>query len=312
MDNLDMRILSRLLDNCRESDRSIGQNLGLSGGAVRARIQKMQEAGVLQRFIVKVEPPLLGFGVLYLVVTGEDTGEILRQAGLIGRPYFVVPCVGGITVCAIVVGEGRGTDGGTGHIQQKIELVRGLMRDVRILAIFEGETPGPAAGMTRTDLEVLGLLAGEPRQRIDVLAQKAGLSAKTVARCRDKLHASPGVQFTVVYDPQKIGRYIPHVVLAWTEGPPADALRQLNARFSESYLQAPFVAKNQVVLFMYSRTIFEMDEITQKVRRTDCISATDLFIPKKILMYDEWLRDAIGCSRRSPRLHLAPSQLPPS
>ena len=40
MDNLDMKILSRLLNNCRESDRQIGIELGISGGAVRARIRK--------------------------------------------------------------------------------------------------------------------------------------------------------------------------------------------------------------------------------------------------------------------------------
>ncbi len=43
MDNLDMKILSSLLNNCRESDRQIGMKLGMSGGAVRARIRKMEE-----------------------------------------------------------------------------------------------------------------------------------------------------------------------------------------------------------------------------------------------------------------------------
>ena len=41
MDNLDIKILSRLLNNCRESDRQIGIELDISGGAVRTRIRKM-------------------------------------------------------------------------------------------------------------------------------------------------------------------------------------------------------------------------------------------------------------------------------
>lgn len=299
MDNLDMVILSRLLDNCRESDRSIGKKIGISGGAVKARICKMQDVRIIQEFITKVEPPLLGFGVLYMVVTGEDTDEILRQAKLIGKPYFVVPCIGGITVCAIVVSR-------EGSMQQKIDLAQSLMRDVRVLSIFEAESLGPDASLTKTDLEVLEALADDPRQRTDAIVQRTGLSAKTVARCRDKLHASPGVQFTLLYDPQKINEYIPHVVLAWVNGSTKDAVIQLNKKFSKFYLQAPFVAKNQVVLFMYSKTIFEMDEVTQAVRKTRCIKATDLFIPKKIAMYNEWLRDVIDASKKSPRLHLAP------
>ena len=39
LDSLDMKILSRLLNNCRESDRQIGKELGMSGGAVSARIK---------------------------------------------------------------------------------------------------------------------------------------------------------------------------------------------------------------------------------------------------------------------------------
>ena len=35
-----MKILSRFLNNCRESDRQIGIELGMSGGAVHARIHE--------------------------------------------------------------------------------------------------------------------------------------------------------------------------------------------------------------------------------------------------------------------------------
>ena len=90
MDNLDMTILSRLLNNCRESDRQIGIELGMSGGAVRARIQKMQERKIIEEFFIKVEPPVLGYGILYFVVSGQNINEILEQANLVGKPYFMV------------------------------------------------------------------------------------------------------------------------------------------------------------------------------------------------------------------------------
>ena len=128
MDNLDIKILSRLLNNCRESNRQIGIELGMSGGAVRARIRKMIEKKIIEEFFVKVEPPVMGYGVLYFVVSGENITEILEQASLVGEPYLVVPCVGGITVCGISIKE---------DINQKIELAKKLMKDVRVLSIFE-------------------------------------------------------------------------------------------------------------------------------------------------------------------------------
>src|SRR5210317_1330187 len=201
MDNLDMRILNRLLNNCRESDRQIGIELGISGGAVRARIRKMQAKEIIEKFFIKVEPPVLGYGVLYFVVSGENISEILEQASLVGEPYFVVPCVGGITVCGISVKE---------NMEQKIELAKKLMKDVRVLSIFEAENPGFSSNLTKTDLEILEELIKNPREKIEQIAKNTNMSTKTITRCIEKLHENDGIQFTLVYDPRKIENFIPH------------------------------------------------------------------------------------------------------
>ena len=94
IDNLDMRILSNLLNNCRESDRQIGQKIGLSGVAVKSRINKMLKSKLIEKFTLKIEPHLLGYNVIYLVTTGQDVNEIVNQVKLVGEPFFVVPCIG--------------------------------------------------------------------------------------------------------------------------------------------------------------------------------------------------------------------------
>lgn len=295
MDNLDIKILSRLLNNCRESDRQIGKELGISGGAIRARIKKMQDRKIIEKFTIKVEPPVLGFGVLY-IVSGQNIKEILEQISLVGEPFFVVPCVGGITVCSIVVKE---------NLQQKIILANKLMKDVRILSIFEAENPGFNSNLTKTDLEILEILIKEPRQKIENISKDTGLSTKTVTRCIDKLQENDGIQFTVIYDPTKIEDFIPHAILAWIEGDLRETLEKMNDEFNESYMQIPFIAKNQIVLFMYSHDIFEMDELTQRVRNMDNVRSTDLFIPKKISFPLKWLEQAIKDAKKSSTLHLS-------
>lgn len=290
-----MKILSRLLNNCRESDRQIGIELGISGGAVRARIKKMQEQKIIEEFFIKVEPPVLGYGVLYFVVTGENMNEILEQASLVGEPYFVVPCIGGITVCGISVKD---------NMEQKIELAKKLMKDVRVLSIFEAENPGFNSNLTKTDLEILEELIKDPRQKIEQIAKNANMSTKTITRCIEKLHENEGIQFTLVYDPRKIIDFIPHAVLTWIDGDLKETLESLNNSFSESYLQIPFIAKNQIVLFMYSDNIFKMDELTQKVRTIKNVKSADLFIPKKISFYTKWIEKAITDFKKSPKLHL--------
>lgn len=290
-----MQILSRLLNNCRESDRQIGMEVGISGGAVKSRIKKMQKNGVIEYFTLKIEPPVLGYGVLYFVVTGEDLDEILQQVKLIGEPFFVVPCVGGITVCSIVVKE---------NVQQKIELAKNLMKDVRILSIFEAENPGVSSNLTKTDLEIINELTKDPRQKIEDIAKKTDLSTKTVTRSIEKLQNDDAIQFTLVYEPTKIEGYIPYCILTWIDGELKQTLDILKNEFSEYFMQIPFIAKNQIVLFMYSDDIFKLDDLTQEARKVSGVRTADLFIPRKIAFPQEWIKEAVNEAKKSPTLHL--------
>ena len=290
-----MQILSRLLNNCREPDRQIGMEVGISGGAVKSRIKKMIKNGIIEFFTLKIEPPVLGYGVLYFVVTGEDLDKILQQVKLIGEPFFVVPCVGGITVCSIVVKE---------NVQQKIELAKNLMKDVRVLSIFEAENPGVSSDLTKTDLEIINELMKDPRQKIEDIAKKTDLSTKTVTRSIEKLQNDEAVQFTLVYEPTKIEGYIPYCILTWIDGDLEQTLEVLKNEFSENFLQKPFLAKNQILLFMYSDDIFKLDNLTQQARKIPGVKTADLFIPRKIAFPQEWIKDVVAEAKKSPTLHL--------
>jgi DNA-binding Lrp family transcriptional regulator len=295
LDSLDIKLLSRLLNNCRESDRQIGKDLGISGSSVRARIQKMQKAGIIENFTIKVDPPLLGLGVMYIVVSGQNVKEILDQMNLIGKPFFVVPCVGGVTVCGIVIKE---------NLKEKVEVAKNLMKDIRILSIFEVENQNPNPKLTKTDLEILEQLLIEPRQKIEIISKKVNLSTKTIARCIEKLNDMDAVQFTLVYNPTKIQNFIPHAIIVWIEGNLKKTLKILEKNFSDSFLQIPFVAKNQIVLFLYSKDIYSMDDLIHKVGSLDNVKSADLFIPKTIVFFHDWLKAAIHESKISPKLHL--------
>ena len=136
------------------------------------------------------------------------------------------------------------------------------------------------------------------------IARNTKMSTKTITRCIEKLHENEGIQFTLVYDPRKIENFIPHAILTWIEGDLKEILENLNNSFSDSYLQIPFIAKNQIVLFMYSDNIFKMDELTQKIRNIKNIKSVDLFIPKKMSFYIKWIEKAINDFKKSPKLHL--------
>ena len=294
-DNLDVKILSHLLNNCRESDRQIGQKIGLSGVAVKSRINKMIKSKLIENFTLKIEPHLLGYNVIYLVTTGQDVNEIVKQVKLVGEPFFVVPCVGGISACGIVV---------RGEVDQKIAIINNLLKDVRVLNIFEAEDAGIESNLTQTDLDVIEQLLKNPRDLIDIISKKTKLSSKTVMRSIEKLQNNPAFQFTITYDPSKIKPYISHAVLCVVNGNIENLLKTLKKQFEDHFMQIPFIAKNQIVLFLYSEDIFEMDEMVQKARSVENVIAVENFMPKKISLPHDWIRNAIKENRKSEKLHL--------
>ena len=291
-----MKILSRLLNNCRKSDRQIGMELGISGGAVGSRINKMTKAGIIEKFCLKVEPPLLGLNLFYIVVNSQDQKEIIKNVKLAGMPFTIVPCVGGVTVIGVVVKE---------DLEQKIELLQKLMQDVRVMSVFEADNTKISHNLTRTDLEILRQLVENPRKKIEQLAKETELSTKTINRSLEKLQNNESIQFTLVFDPSKIDGFLCYAVVAITQEDIPKMLKKFEKEFVNDYLMTPFLAKNQIVLFLYSDHIFKMDEMTEKVAKVEGVATTELFIPKMIDMPDRWLDERLEILTKSNTLHIS-------
>jgi DNA-binding Lrp family transcriptional regulator len=62
MDSIDQRIVSQLIAHARSSYAEIGGIVGLSAPAVKRRVDKLLDAGVLRGFTAVVDPGALGWG----------------------------------------------------------------------------------------------------------------------------------------------------------------------------------------------------------------------------------------------------------
>ena len=72
-----------------------------------------------------------------------------------------------------------------------------------------------------------------------------------------------------------------------------DLLKILKKQFENHFMQIPFIAKNQIVLFLYSEDIFEMDEMVQKATSVENVIAVENFMPKKISLPQDWIKKAM-------------------
>lgn len=63
LDKLDRSILRRLQENGRETYDVIGEQVGLSPSAVLRRVKRLEEAGVIERYVALVPPEKVGLGL---------------------------------------------------------------------------------------------------------------------------------------------------------------------------------------------------------------------------------------------------------
>ena len=68
LDKTDLTILSTLARNCRSSYSSIGSEVDLTSKSVKARVKKMVHHGVIEKFVVRVNPTTFGFKVAIVLL----------------------------------------------------------------------------------------------------------------------------------------------------------------------------------------------------------------------------------------------------
>ncbi|WP_164234456.1 Lrp/AsnC family transcriptional regulator [Microbacterium hydrocarbonoxydans] len=106
LDEVSKTIVELLQDDGRRSYSDIGREVGLSEAAVRQRVQRLTEAGVMQ-IVAVTDPMQLGFrrqAMIGIRVTG-DTRVVAEAIAAIDAIDYVVITVGSFDVLAEVVCE---------------------------------------------------------------------------------------------------------------------------------------------------------------------------------------------------------------
>src|SRR6201994_304704 len=106
LDDVSKALTEQRQSDGRRSYAEIGKAVGLSEAAVRQRVQKLQESGVMQ-VVAVTDPMQLGFyrqAMMGIRVTG-DTTRVARLLGEIPAVDYVVLTAGSFDILAEVVCE---------------------------------------------------------------------------------------------------------------------------------------------------------------------------------------------------------------
>ena len=106
LDDISKAIIEQLQQNGRRPYASIGKAVGLSEAAVRQRVQRLIEAGVMQ-IVAVTDPVQLGFALQAMIGirADGDLADIAEKLGRLPEVDYVIITAGSFDILAEIVCE---------------------------------------------------------------------------------------------------------------------------------------------------------------------------------------------------------------
>jgi Lrp/AsnC family leucine-responsive transcriptional regulator len=92
IDAVDARLLRRLEADGRTSIADLARALGMAAPSVAERLKRLEEAGVIRRFTVEVDPAALGYALAAYIRIRPTSGQIATVAKLLAELPEIVEC----------------------------------------------------------------------------------------------------------------------------------------------------------------------------------------------------------------------------
>ncbi|MFX0078197.1 MAG: winged helix-turn-helix transcriptional regulator [Candidatus Hermodarchaeota archaeon] len=203
MDLVDKSILLELSANCRISYQSLANKLDLTVNAIKKRIAKLTETGVIQRYCVYLSLAMLDAEILLAIIKTDGTrteDDFLDELGanpmVYGASYLVNWDV-------LLFAEYVGSDGlaKLGKFLRQHENVKEVE-----MHTLQSEK-GSKGEFSRSDLKVLRCLAEDARMSVAEIARQTGLTPKRVRKIIQKMLGEGGSTPEWAIEKTSIGDY---------------------------------------------------------------------------------------------------------
>jgi Lrp/AsnC family leucine-responsive transcriptional regulator len=92
LDAIDVKLLTALIGNARVSNARLARLVKLSGPSVAERLRRLEEAGVIQSYTVKINPAALGLPIAAWLRVRPIPGQLQKVADILRALPEVVEC----------------------------------------------------------------------------------------------------------------------------------------------------------------------------------------------------------------------------
>ncbi|MHA2143590.1 MAG: winged helix-turn-helix transcriptional regulator [Candidatus Thorarchaeota archaeon] len=283
LDKIDMTILREMDANCRASYRAIARKTGLSPNAVKNRLTKLIEGGVITDFLITLTYETADVDSFLAVVCTDGSESVQDLVSYIGGNPMVyhVSALVCVTGGAYVV---AGEHSSTITLAEIGAFLRGMDKvlSVELHPMLTTDLQrGQKVEFSRAQLRILKCLIQDPRMQISDIAEMTGMASKTVRRALKEIEDGEGVRFTARYDFAAGGLVDPFIRIIWNDKKiSADELVQWLRHEYPAEFYYPWTSASDSVMFadFVVGDLSEAERISNHIRGAPFVLSTTILV----------------------------------
>jgi DNA-binding Lrp family transcriptional regulator len=287
LDNTDLNILATLARDCRISYSRLGSQTGLTSKSVKSRVNNMIRSGIIEKFIVRVNPGAFGYRTAnVLVIRNKDItkDDVIERIKQFGDLTLHIHHMGRTSMAAVVIKE---------SVSDKfVQSLNDYLHPAVVKGIVVSERP-VSTGLSETDLKILKcLLLSGARMEISEVAKELGISEKTTTRRLDRMKEGRLLDLSLQCDPASMIGYVQFVIRINVERSHyRDVYERMYTEFQEKILYHPsIIDPNDLLIFvLFGENVFTIDSVLAKVDNFEGVTNADVHILTKIQYYHDWI-----------------------
>ncbi|MFW9808245.1 MAG: winged helix-turn-helix transcriptional regulator [Candidatus Thorarchaeota archaeon] len=280
MDPTDKTILLALDENCRLSYQSLADMLGVTANAVKKRMDRLIETGVIEEYSIVLRPAMMGSDYLIALVSTDGSENEEKFMEHLGSHLMI------IQVGQIVTGTGRlyflhceyiGAEG--------LQNVGSFLRTLESVTNIELHTiltkPGEMFEIKNLHLRVLKYLLDDARMQVSEISEQSGLTSRRVSRAIQEMQSSNAFWFAVRWN-LSLGQNTEfYLKIEYDEQVSRmDAIDEwLRERFPDDYWFSFYSAMEPILFAKFVTNHFrDAEEISRSTKNTPFSKSVDVLL----------------------------------
>jgi DNA-binding Lrp family transcriptional regulator len=294
LDKIDLTILPALARDCRTSYNSIGSQIGLTSKSVKARVKNMVRSGVIEKFVVRVNPAAFGYRTAIVLVranNGITKDGVIQRVKRFGDLAYHVHHMGRTSVAALIIKKPLDDN--------IIQSLNDYLKPATVIGIAVSEqSVSTSSDLSETDLRLIKcMLVSGARTEISDIAREVGISEKTTTRRLNRMKEMRLLDFSLQCNPAAMIGYIQYAIpITVAKSHYHNVRERMYSEFQANILYSPSVIEleDRLTFVLFGENVFTVDYVLARVNSFAGVKSADAYILTKWQYYDDWIMKEIN------------------